>query len=120
MSANYNTVEWFEIATDRPDEARTFYGELFGWTFSGGPRYSEIATPGAGHPAGGLFDTKGEFPGYAIFYVTVEDVAGTLARAEKLGAETVVPTTTAPDGLVFAQLRDSTGNHFGIFTPPRS
>jgi hypothetical protein len=30
----------------------------------------------------GVFDTRGEFPNYAIFYVTVEDVPATLARAE--------------------------------------
>jgi uncharacterized protein len=113
-----NAVEWFEIGTDKPDEVRTFYGELFGWTFSDGPGYSEITTPGADHPSGGVSDSGGRFPNYAIFYVTVADVPATLARAESLGAKTVVPTTTTPDGLVFAQLRDSTGNHFGIFTPP--
>jgi predicted enzyme related to lactoylglutathione lyase len=119
MSAQqYNAVEWFEVATDRPEEARRFYGELFGWTFAGDGPYQEITAPGADHAGGGLSDTEGRFPGYAIFYVTVEDVAGTLAKAESLGAKAIVPATTTPDGLVFAQLRDATGNHFGIFTPP--
>lgn len=113
----YNAVEWFEVATDKPDDARRFYGQLFGWTFDG-DRYSEVTTPGSDGSSGGIFDTQGEFPGYAIFYVTVEDVAATLAKAESLGAKTLVPATTAPDGLVFAQLQDSTGNHFGIFSPP--
>ncbi len=116
---NYNTVEWFEVATDRPDEARRFYGELFGWSFEGGgAQYSGITTPGSERPQGGLFDSQGNFPGYAIFYVTVEDVAATLAKAESLGGKTIVPVTTTDDGLVFAQLKDATGNHFGIFTPP--
>ncbi|MFB9835536.1 VOC family protein [Actinoallomurus acaciae] len=119
MSArHYNAVEWFEVATDRPEEARRFYGELFGWAFAGDGPYQEITTPGADHVSGGLFNSEGRFPGYAIFYVTVEDVAATLAKAESLGAKTIVPTTTTPDGLVFAQLRDATGNLFGIFTPP--
>lgn len=112
----YNAVEWFEVATDKPEEAKRFYGELFGWRYTGDGPYTEVATPGGA--AGGIFDSRGEFPGYAIFYVTVEDVAATLAKAESLGAKTLVPTTTTPDGLVFAQLQDSTGNHFGIFTPP--
>lgn len=112
----YNAVEWFEVATDKPEEARRFYGELFGWTYAGEDRYTEVTTPAG--PTGGIFDSRGEFPGYAIFYVTVEDVAATLAKAESLGAKTLVPVTTTPDGLVFAQLQDSTGNHFGIFTPP--
>lgn len=115
----YNTVEWFEVATDRPDDAKRFYGELFGWTYEGAGRYSEVTTPGAPGPSGGVFDSQGEFPGYAIFYVTVEDVPATLAKAEALGGKTLVPPTTAPDGLVFAQLRDATGNHFGVFSPPQ-
>jgi uncharacterized protein len=115
----YNSVEWFEVATDKPDEAKRFYGELFGWTYEGHGQYSEVTTPGSERVAGGIFDSAGEFPGYAIFYVTVEDVPATLAKAETLGAKTVVPPTTTPDGLTFAQLRDSTGNHFGVFSPPR-
>jgi predicted enzyme related to lactoylglutathione lyase len=113
-----NAVEWFEVATDKPEDARKFYGELFGWTFAGEGQYSEVTTPGSEHASGGIFDSAGAFPSYAIFYVTVEDVAATLAKAESLGAKTLVPPTTAQDGLVFAQLQDSTGNHFGIFTPP--
>jgi predicted enzyme related to lactoylglutathione lyase len=120
MNANrYNKVEWFEVATDKPEEAKKFYGELFGWTYKSGGQYNEITTtPGADQPSGGIFDSAGAFPSYAIFYVTVEDVAATLAKAETLGAKTLVPPTSAPDGLVFAQLQDSTGNHFGIFSPP--
>ena len=47
----YNTVEWFEIGTDRPEEAKKFYGELFGWTYKGADRYSEVTTPGATGPS---------------------------------------------------------------------
>jgi predicted enzyme related to lactoylglutathione lyase len=117
QAKRYNTVEWFEVATDKPEEAKRFYGELFGWTYAG-DRYSEVTTPGSSGPTGGVFDTQGELPGYAIFYVTVEDVPATLAKAESLGAKTLMPPTTTPDGLVFAQLQDSTGNHFGVFSPP--
>jgi hypothetical protein len=59
----------------------------------------------------------GRFPDYATFYVVVEDVAATLAKAESLGGKVLVPLTTSPGGLVFAQLSDSAGNRFGVFTP---
>ncbi len=119
MSApRYNAVEWFELGTDKPEDAKRFYGELFGWTYASDGRYSEVTLPGAHRPEGGVFDSQGEFPNYAIFYVTVEDVPATLAKAESLGAKVLVPPTTGPDGLVFAQLQDSTGNHFGVFSPP--
>ena len=119
-----NHVGWFEVATDKPEEAKAFYGELFGWQFEadkgGGLPYSMITTPGAERPTGGLFDSRGEFPGYAIFYVGVEDVAATLAKAESLGGKTVLGPITTDDGLVFAQLRDAHGHHFGIFLPPQA
>lgn len=114
----YNAVEWFEVATDKPEDAKRFYGELLGWTYSSGGPYSEVTTPGSDHVTGGIFDSAGAFPNHAIFYVTVEDVAATLAKAETLGAKVLMPATTNPDGLVFAQLQDSTGNHFGVFSPP--
>lgn len=117
----YNTVEWFEVATDRPEEAQAFYGELFGWTFDrmeGEMPYSGITTPVSDRPSGGLFDSGGRFPNYGVFYVTVEDVSATVAKAETLGAKVVMPPTTTDRGLAFAQLRDVSGNHFGVFSPP--
>jgi predicted enzyme related to lactoylglutathione lyase len=30
----------------------------------------------------------------------------------------LVPRTSTPNGLTFADLQDSAGNHFGVFTPP--
>jgi hypothetical protein len=30
----------------------------------------------------------------------------------------LVPPTTSKNGLVFADLHDPVGNHFGVFTPP--
>ena len=28
-----NTLAWFEVATDDPDTATSFYADLFGWVF---------------------------------------------------------------------------------------
>jgi uncharacterized protein len=118
----YNTVDWFEIGTDDPEAAQRFYGELFGWSFKKDETdstmdYRMITAAGADRPSGGILGTGGQFPNYATFYVVVEDVAATVAKAERLGAKALVPPTTAPDGLVFAQLHDPAGNQIGIFTP---
>src|SRR5262245_1224541 len=99
---HYNAVEWVEFGTDKPEEAKRFYGELFGWTYSSGGQYSEVTTPGAPHTTGGIFNTGGKFPSYTVFYVTVEDVPATIAKAEALGAKTLMPPQTTADGLVFA------------------
>jgi uncharacterized protein len=118
----YNSVGWFEIGTDDPEGVQRFYGDLFGWTFQKDDsddtmEYHEITTPGADRPSGGVLNTGGKFPNYATFYVVVEDVAATVAKAEQLGAKALVPPTTAPNGLTFAQLHDPAGNQIGVFTP---
>ncbi|MQA86496.1 MAG: VOC family protein [Streptosporangiales bacterium] len=118
-----NSVAWFEVGTDDPEGAQRFYGELFGWTFGAGygaMDYRAITTPGAEGASGGILNTKGGFPNYAVFYVLVEDVAATVAKAEQLGGKVLIPPTTDEDGLMFAHLHDSAGNHFGVFTPPPS
>lgn len=118
----YNSVAWFEIGSADPDVAQRFYGELFGWTFQRDDSddtmdYRMVTAPGAERPSGGLMNTGGKFPNYATFYVVVEDVAATVAKAERLGAKALLPPTTTPNGLVFAQLHDPSGNQIGIFTP---
>ncbi|SCL37948.1 hypothetical protein GA0070624_6045 [Micromonospora rhizosphaerae] len=120
--ATTNGITWFEIGSDRPAEAEKFYGELFGWTFEeqGGPGGSyRVTEAGAGEGIGGAIRaTDGKSPNYAIFYAEVADVAETCRRAEAAGGKVLVPLRTAPSGLTFAHLRDPSGNHLGVFTPP--
>lgn len=109
-----NNVDYFEVGTARPDEARRFYGELFGWSF--GPpsptKYRMI-----NESQGGLWDTS-EIGGaeYAIFYVHVEDVGETVKKAQSLGAKVLVPVTANP-AIEFAHLEDGDGNRFGVWRP---
>ncbi|SCG48504.1 VOC family protein [Micromonospora coxensis] len=115
-------VTWFEIGTDRPDEAQRFYGELFGWTFEeqGTPERSYRVTGAGGDQgiAGGIWATNGAAPNYAVFYAQVADVAQTCRQAEAAGGKVLVPPRSNDKGLTFAHLLDPTGNHFGVFTPP--
>ncbi|MBO4205400.1 VOC family protein [Micromonospora echinofusca] len=114
-----NAVTWFEIGTDQPEAAERFYGDLFGWTFrtEGDAAYRIIDT-GAGPIGGGLRDSGGTHPGYAIFNVQVADVADACRRAEAAGGRVLVPLMRAANGLTFAHLLDPSGNQFGIFAPP--
>lgn len=118
-------ITWFEIGTDRPDEAQRFYGELFGWTFeeqgaANGGSYRVTAAGEAAGIGGAIRATDGTSPNYAIFYAEVADVAETCRRAEAAGGKVLVPVKTAPSGLTFAHLLDPAGNHLGVFTPPPS
>ena len=89
-----NTLAWFEVATDDPDTATSFYADLFGWTFSpfGDPEttgidYRVAALAGSDAPFGGVVATGGAMPGHAVFYIAVTDVAATCEAAEQLGGK---------------------------------
>ena len=64
-----NTVAWFEIGTPDVQAAQDFYGPLFGWTFAPDGDYTLITAAGADGPSGGLFNTGGNIPPYAVFVV---------------------------------------------------
>ncbi|MEV0197534.1 VOC family protein [Nonomuraea sp. NPDC050691] len=113
-----NTVTWFEVATADPEGAGRFYGGLSGWTFARGDGsldHRMTGCPGGDRPAGGLLDTKGDFPAHAVFQVRVADVEETCRQSEALRGEVVTRVPGELDGTDFAYLRDPSGNLFGIF-----
>jgi uncharacterized protein len=116
MSAS-NTVAWFEIGAPDVDAAKAFYGPLFGWSFAPDGPYTLITAPGASGPSGGIFDTGGNIPPYAVFVVQVADVAATAAQAEQLGGKVVVAPNKLDDGMVVAYLTDPHGSMFALFSP---
>lgn len=116
-------VTWFEIGTDDPATARSFYGELFGWRFTPEGPYTLVSTVEGDEPSGGIQDTgtpgiDGRPRSYAVPYVQVTDVAATCARVEELGGKVLAPAVTAPNGIVVAHMADPAGNHVGLWTPP--
>jgi predicted enzyme related to lactoylglutathione lyase len=113
------SIGWFEFGSYQLGKIKEFYGELFDRQFERNanlPRANchEITTAPGQPSSGGIFESGGRFPDYAVFYILVPDVAATVARAKDLGAEvTMEPVTDA-----FGRLRDTAGNHFGAFSPP--
>ena len=103
-----------EIRSADPDATRAFFGELFGWTYSDGafPGYSfvdtgvEGAIPTAIGPLQGGADT-------VLFFVAVEDVVATLAKAEQLGGKTIQPAQEVP-GVTFGVFADGQGHIVGV------
>jgi uncharacterized protein len=119
-----NTLAWFEVATDAPDTATSFYAGLFGWQFSPfadpettGIDYRLAALPGSDVPFGGVAATGGAMPAHAVFFIAVTDVAATCESAEQLGGKVVSKELAPPAGPPFAYLRDAVGSLFGVFTP---
>ncbi|MDX6441705.1 MAG: uncharacterized protein QOE43_1434 [Gaiellaceae bacterium] len=103
-----------EIRSADPDATRAFFSELFGWTYSDGafPGYSfvdigvEGAIPTAIGPLQGGSDT-------VLFFVGVEDVSATLAKAEQLGGKTIQPAQEVP-GVTFGVFADAQGHIVGV------
>jgi uncharacterized protein len=122
--AGSNGIAWFEIGTDDPAGAEKFYGAVFGWTVRRDdgdiPGYQMItaAGEGPGLRTGGLLDTGGAQPGYAVFGVLVEDVAETCRRVEAAGGSLRRAPQVTPAGITFAHLLDPKGNQFEVFSTP--
>ncbi len=121
----FNTVAWFEIASDDPDAVQRFYGDLFGWQFKtdedsakGGMDYRIINYPGEEESRGGVFGTKGQFPNHGVFSVVVQDVAATCEKVESLGGKVIFKMLGNENGPDFAYFHDTTGNLFQVFAPP--
>ena len=112
-----NTVTWFEIGAPDVDAAKAFYGPLFGWSFAPDGAYTLITAAGAAGPSGGIFNTGGNIPPYAVFVVQVADVVATAARAAELGGKTVVAPNKLDDGMAVAYLADPNGSLFALFSP---
>jgi len=112
-----NTVTWFEIGAPDVDAAKAFYGQLFGWSFAPDGAYTLVTAPGAAGPSGGIFNTGGNLPPYAVFVVQVADVAAAASRAEDLGGKVVAAPMDLPDGMVVAYLTDPDGSMFALFSP---
>ena len=99
-----------EIRSQDPDATRAFFAELFGWRYSDGafPGYTFV-DPGV---EGALPTAIGPLQGGAdavLFFVGVEDVAATLARAEQLGGKTIQPAQQVP-GVTFGVFADAQGH----------
>ncbi|GJM38771.1 MAG: hypothetical protein DHS20C19_21380 [Acidimicrobiales bacterium] len=120
MTNTVSSIGWFEIAASDQAKAEAFYGDLFGWSFGDGPTGPAYRIAETGGLPGGITTAQAGVPStYAIFSVMVPDTAAACERIAELGGRVLVgPETMGETGLVFANVEDPDGNHFGVFTPP--
>jgi uncharacterized protein len=104
-----------EIRSQDPDATRRFFSDLFGWKIASEgafPGYTFIDT-GA---QGGTFvaiSPRQSTEDEVLFFVAVEDVEATLARAEQLGGSIVQPAQHVP-GTSFGVFADAQGHKVGV------
>lgn len=118
-------VVHFEIIGSDPAGLRSYYGELFGWTFDMSSPVSEAvsepanygfvahdAASGTGIP-GGVGGGAG-YGSHVVVYVGVPDVEAALRKAESLGGTRRMGPARAPTGLVVGHFTDPEGNLIGV------
>jgi hypothetical protein len=112
-----NPVLEFQILSKTPNETAGFYCKMFDWTVdSNNPLgYRRIATGSELGIQGGIWPAPPQASNFVQLFVGVEDVAGAVQRAEKLGAKTVIPLTVLPEGDELAVLLDPQGMSFGVY-----
>jgi len=124
-----HAIVHFEIPADQPERAAQFYRELFGWdikqyegSVAGEMDYwvvRTVPTDAEGRPTrpgvnGGLM--RRMYPNQVpVNYINVESVDEAVARAERLGAKTLMGKTPVPGMGWFAQLTDTEGNLFAVW-----
>jgi uncharacterized protein len=108
---------WVETEQPDPDATISFYGELFGWTFTtvsppGAPLYA-IATLG-GRDVAGLGQSDGASPAWNT-YIAVDNAEAAAAQVYDAGGEVVTaPYEVGPAGHT-ATCRDSAGAVFRLW-----
>ncbi len=125
MSAGTNPVNWFEIAVEDMNRAKSFYQAMLEVELSDqnmGPAemaFFPFVENAAGCP-GTLIKTEGYEPAPVgtIIYFHVSDIDATCARAVANGGEVIVPKMDIGEYGEIAQIRDTEGNRIGLHSAP--
>jgi predicted enzyme related to lactoylglutathione lyase len=121
-------MSWNELDTREPDAAKSFYGDVFGWSLETIEQDGTMVYGSwqhEGRKIGGLLPMGEEFPAHMpanwVAYFGVDDVEATAARAEELGGGVRVPKREVPAG-AFSVLSDAHGAVFAVlqgeYDPP--
>ena len=113
-------VVHFEIPSDDPERAATFYTAAFGWQIQkwNGPQEYWLVDTGQGEPGinGGIMRRGGPFD-RVINTLNVDNLDNSIRRVRDLGGTLVGEKIAIPDigDLQYAQ--DPDGNIFGMMQP---
>ncbi|MGI9240301.1 MAG: VOC family protein [Verrucomicrobiales bacterium] len=110
---------WHELITKDTEGSKAFYSALFGWTIEEmdmGPMKYTMFKNGDDPQAGmiQITDEMGDVPPHWLTYVTVEDIAASVAKAKELGANVCKDVTELPMGK-FAIVVDPGGAGFALW-----
>lgn len=112
---NPAVVRW-QIVTPNAEQSAQFYKQLFGWRVNqdNSLGFRELRSASERGIDGGVWPAPPGAPSFVQLFIEVPDVDASIAAAEALGAEIIVPKSVLPDGDEMAVLRDPTGIPFGL------
>ena len=104
----------YEIPADDTEQAREFWGSLFGWTFESFPGPSEYHMTEIAKGVGGAITNMEPGKRGARAYFDVDDINAGIARVNELGghADEAMPV---PNMGWFSTCTDPHGNEFGLW-----
>jgi predicted enzyme related to lactoylglutathione lyase len=111
-------VHW-EIGARDGTKLHEFYRSLFDWKIEVNAQFHSgmVETGGQGGINGGISTLPAEAHPYVTFYVHVDDLGSYLAKAESLGAKTILPPMPVPGVGSIAMFADPEGHPIGLFQP---
>lgn len=118
---NRHPAVMFEIIAKDQARAKAFYAEVFGWRYETGTGgFAYVHFPADTTPLlGGIGQAQTGVPGFEPgrnFYLRVEDLDATIARAVAAGGHRFVDPTPV-DGHRFAMIHDPEDNPIGLIEP---
>jgi len=110
-----NPITHFEIIGKDAKKLQDFYAQLFGWNVdAANPMNYGIVEAQDGKGTGGGISASPDGSSYVTIYVEVDDLQAYLDKAVSLGAKVVMPITTIPEMVTFAQITDPEGHLIGV------
>ena len=110
-------VQWQMVVKD-PEAGSAFYSNLFEWQVDAdnplGYRIVDTGSPDGIN--GGLWPAPPEGHNLVQLFIRVDSVPDYVARAERLGARTIIAPQTLPEGDVLAIMQDPQGLTFGLMS----
>jgi predicted enzyme related to lactoylglutathione lyase len=114
-------IAHIEIPVMNPNEAGTFYHDVFGWKIETNLAHNYVTFEAEGGLRGG-FAGPAE-PTYKqeslLVYLATDDIDATLATIEAHGGKTEIPKTEIPHIGWWAVFTDPAGNRLGLFISAR-
>jgi predicted enzyme related to lactoylglutathione lyase len=108
-----DTVQWFEMTGPDAPRLQSFYAETFGWKVRTEDSGYGMVAAAEGSIGGGIGPTRDGAPAHVTVYVGTDDVAASLARAERHGGKVVMPLTDLGD-VEIGLFADPAGNVVGL------